>query len=95
MNDLAFEIIFDVLIDLRQLHFFGRDFFAELEDVITELGRDDVADLVGIHGEGGGFKLRRHLAARESVFAAFVLCARIFRIVLGELGEIFALAGPL
>ena len=42
-------------------------------------GLDDVADFVGLQRKRGIFELLHHLAAREGVFAAFVLRARGLR----------------
>ena len=84
----------EVVLHLVQLEFPRWNPLIQFDDVIAVLRRDDVADLVGLEGEGGRFELRHHLPVAEGVFAALVLRARIFRILPGQRGKVLAFARP-
>src|SRR6266700_990772 len=77
LDGLLLEAFFEVRGDFGEFHLFGRNLFTQLNDVIAELGGDDVADLIGVQGKGSRFKFGRHLAPRKSVFAA--LCLRLLQ----------------
>src|SRR5215471_11502974 len=89
--------------DVARMHlFFGLSVLGfsaptfKLDDVIAELGLDDVADLARLQREGSLFKLRRHHAVAEPFqLAAAALAAGIGRVFLGQLREILAGARPL
>src|SRR4051794_32262492 len=94
LHFLLEERIFDVRRNLGELYFSGGDFFQALNQMITEAGRNDVADLIGIEREGGGFEfLHEGVGAREGVFALVLLQATIFGKFLDELGKILTSSG--
>ena len=66
-----------------------------LDDVVPELGRDDVADLARLEREGGLSNAGTIWPAREEVEVAALRGAAVRGILLRELGEVLAPLGPL
>src|SRR6266571_3132182 len=48
LDGLLLEAFLEVRGDFGEFHLFGRNLFAQFNDVIAELGGDDVADLIGV-----------------------------------------------
>src|SRR5439155_12878812 len=62
-----------------------------LDDVVTNLGSDDAAGLIGLERERGNFQLGiAKLAAREREFAAGVFGGRIIGILPGQRGKLLS-----
>src|SRR5713101_2485635 len=75
----------DLIADLVESRRLGRAALEELDDVVPELGVDDLRDLLGWERKGGLRKLRNHLVARDEVqITALPGAARILRVLLGQ-----------
>src|SRR5258708_3528994 len=83
LEDLAFEVLFDVWGNFGQLDLLGRNLFAQFDDVIAIGCRDDVADFIGLKTESRSFKFGSHgmlgigAGTGKGVFTTFVLGSRI------------------